>query len=114
MPRQLIVVGPECPPGEYWCAVCVARWKSHLVTLLGIDAEWIKRELDGKETDPPKVIMPPRGATMPPLEVGVTTQPVGAVGGTAEVCWTHADALGTLPIMAPPGDDRQRIIPGLS
>jgi hypothetical protein len=115
MPRQLIIVGPPLPDddGPLWCAVCVARWKAALVAALGIDAAWVKHELAGNETDPPKVIAAPRGHTMPSLEFGVTMQPVGAVGGTALVCWTHADALGTVPVVAP-GDGQQRLIPGLS
>lgn len=113
MPRPLIVIGPLPNPGEPWCAVCVAAWKMRLVELIGIDPEWIKRELDGSPDDKPKVIGAPRGAMMPPLNAGVTMMPVGAVQGMALVCWTHADALGTIPVM-PPGDGAQRLIPGLS
>ena len=115
MPRRLIVIGPLPPQnGQYWCAVCVANWKAKLVEVLKIDAEWIRRELDGDETSSPKVIAPPKNATMPPLEYGVTLMPVGAVGGAALTCWTHADATGTVPVVAAPGDGAQRLIPGLS
>lgn len=117
MPRPLIVVGPQpVSSGEetYWCAVCVATWKAALVAMLGIDAEWIKRELDGNEDDKPKIIAPPPGAKMPPLNYAVTMMTVGSVGGPALVCWTHADAFSDVQVIVPPGNGQQRLIPGMS
>lgn len=117
MPKRLLVIGPEPHEGQLFCAVCVAKWKARLVEVLHIDPEWIKRELDGDQDDAPKVIAPPRGATMPPLEVGVTMAPIGSLGGIGLVCWTHADAFQDVQVMPPPppgNGQAQRLIPGMS
>lgn len=115
MPRRLMISGAPVPPdGQQWCAVCVADWKRVLVEQVGINADWITKELAGTDADPPKVIAPALHQKMPPVEVGVTLAPVTKLGGTALVCWTHADALGTAQPPVPPAFGRNQLIQGMS
>lgn len=102
--------------GETYCAACIALWKAALVDVLGIDAEWVQKNLSGPE-DAVKVIGWPRDRKAPQVDYAVTWAPSSTMGMlVVPVCLTHAPAadLTPPPPPPPPGMQRPRLIPGMS